>query len=153
MRSVNAATAVIGIVGISWALTLWAPFAIISAEISKRDALRRSRKQSSLDNDDEQEDQAGVVLGIHNMAIASPQILATLGSSIIFKFLQKKRGEPGDRSIAIVLACGGVSTLVAAWLTSRIKDEVVLNDDDIAEGGGVERQGLVRRGSEGGLAY
>jgi solute carrier family 45 protein 1/2/4 len=45
VRSVGAATALIGIVGISWALTLWAPFAIISAEVSKRDALRRSRQQ------------------------------------------------------------------------------------------------------------
>lgn len=46
VRSVAAATALIGIVGISWALTLWAPFAIISAEVSKRDALRRSRQQT-----------------------------------------------------------------------------------------------------------
>ena len=44
VRSVGAATALIGVVGISWALTLWAPFAIISAEVSKRDALRRSRQ-------------------------------------------------------------------------------------------------------------
>jgi solute carrier family 45 protein 1/2/4 len=46
VRSVGAATALIGIVGIPWALTLWAPFAIISAEVSKRDALRRSRQQT-----------------------------------------------------------------------------------------------------------
>jgi solute carrier family 45 protein 1/2/4 len=136
VRSIAAATALIGIVGISWALTLWAPFAIISAEVSKRDALRRARQSqsrfshsSSEDPEnslDEKEDQAGIILGIHNMSIATPQILATIGSSIIFKFLQKPRGTPGDRSIAVVLAAGGVSTLVAAWLTSRIKDEVEL---------------------------
>ncbi len=135
VRSIGAATALIGIVGISWALTLWAPFAIISAEVSKRDALRRSREvtqRAELDTDVEggsiakEEDQAGVILGIHNMAIAAPQILATIGSSIIFKFLQKPRGTPGDRSYPAVLAAGGVFTLVAAWLTSRIKDEVEL---------------------------
>jgi len=134
VRSINGATALIGIVGISWALTLWAPFAIISAEVSKRDKLRRQRNiqaQSDPDSDTEhavfeKEDQAGVILGIHNMSIATPQILATIGSSIIFKFLQKPRGVPGDRSYSVVLAAGGISTLVAAWLTSRIKDEVPL---------------------------
>ncbi|KAE8446687.1 hypothetical protein EG329_011731 [Mollisiaceae sp. DMI_Dod_QoI] len=134
VRSIEGATALIGIVGISWALTLWAPFAIISAEVSKRDKLRRQRNiqaQSDPDSDTEhavleKEDQAGVILGIHNMSIAAPQILATIASSIMFKFLQKPRGVPGDHSYSVVLAAGGISTLVAAWLTSRIKDEVPL---------------------------
>jgi len=93
VRSIAAATALIGIVGISWALTLWAPFAIISAEVSKRDALRRTMERNG--HEIPQEDQAGLILGIHNMAVAAPQILATIGSSIIFKFLQKPRGTPG----------------------------------------------------------
>jgi solute carrier family 45, member 1/2/4 len=130
VRSIGAATTLIGIVGISWALTLWAPFAIISAEISKRDALRRSRQAAHIEGaGDVDEDQAGVILGIHNMSVAAPQILATIGSSIIFKFLQKPRGTPGDHSIAVVLASGGIFTLVAAILTSRIKDEVVLEEE------------------------
>lgn len=142
VRTVPAATALIGIVGISWAMTLWAPFAIISAEVSKRDALRRSR---GIDGG-EADDQAGVILGLHNMSIATPQILATVGSSIMFKFLQKPRGTPGDHSIAYVLAVGGLSTLVAAFLTSRIKDEVDIPDTLVEEGS--ERR---RRSSEGAL--
>lgn len=154
VRSIAAATALIGVVGISWALTLWAPFAIISAEVSKRDALRRSR--AALAQTDGaggmvlKEDQAGVILGIHNMAIAAPQIVATIGSSIIFKFLQKPRGTPGDRSISVVLAAGGVSTLVAAWLTSRIKDEVELPDvEGGISGGESETENVMRRSEEG----
>ncbi|KAN0115389.1 MFS general substrate transporter [Hyaloscypha variabilis] len=174
VRSIAAATALIGIIGISWALTLWAPFAIISAEVSKRDALRRARESQSrlrnhtLDREsdpesslDIPEDQAGVILGIHNMSIATPQILATIGSSIIFKFLQKPRGTPGDRSIAVVLAAGGLSTLVAAWLTSRIKDEVELPGEMVPteeptreERRSLSRErGLVRSGSYSGLEY
>lgn len=172
VRSIGAATALIGVVGISWALTIWAPFAIISAEVSKRDAFRRARssthRHSNLDTDveghpgqeEEEEDQAGIVLGIHNMAIATPQILATLGSSVMFRFLQKPRGTPGDRSYAAVLAAGGVFTLVAAWLTSRIKDEV-----ELPEGGDLGRstsalrrsmsqeRGLIRSRSHTGLNY
>jgi solute carrier family 45 protein 1/2/4 len=176
VRSIAAATALIGIVGIPWAITLWAPFAIISAEVSKRDALRRSKKsaQTSREASDDdpydiestgivlaEEDQAGVILGIHNMAIASPQILATLGSSIIFKFLQKPRGTPGDRSFAVALAAGGLFTLVAAFLTSRIKDEVELPEEiDVGRGrsDGVDEsrrrsQSLVRSHSYTGLEY
>ncbi|CAK7204920.1 hypothetical protein SEUCBS139899_007682 [Sporothrix eucalyptigena] len=138
VRSVAAATFLIGLVGITWALTLWAPWAIISAEISNRDAMIRARKQAlrlarheangdaaDVDDDDDEEevDQAGVILGIHNMAIAAPQIIATVGSSIIFKFLQKPRGTPGDHSIAVVMALGGVTVLLAAYYVTKIEDE------------------------------
>ena len=68
------------------------------------------------------------------MAIAAPQMIATVGSSIVFKYLQKPRGTPGDRSFSIVLAAGGISTLVAAFLTSRIKDEVDLPEEVTEEG-------------------
>ncbi|KAI0976188.1 major facilitator superfamily domain-containing protein [Xylaria arbuscula] len=146
-RSIEAATALIGLIGITWALTLWAPWAIISAEISHRQALYRATKQQlrhvtqdtgserqissdPLADDEERSrdgerepDQAGVILGIHNMAIASPQMIATLGSSIIFKFFQKPRGVPGDHSYAIVLASGGVFVLFAAYLVHKIEDD------------------------------
>jgi solute carrier family 45 protein 1/2/4 len=68
------------------------------------------------------------------MSIAAPQILATIGSSIIFRFFQKPRGTPGDQSIAIVLASGGIFTLVAAWLTSRIQDVVEIPEGLVEDG-------------------
>lgn len=59
VRSITGATVLIALVGVSWAMTLWAPFAIISAEVSKRDAVRRARQQSIVGEDDLDEDQAG----------------------------------------------------------------------------------------------
>ncbi|OIW33529.1 general alpha-glucoside permease [Coniochaeta ligniaria NRRL 30616] len=158
VRTVEVATILIGLVGITWALTLWAPWAIISAEISRRDAEIRERKQKHLfasgdlaaspgssngysdqspgsDSQDleEEADQAGVILGIHNMAIAAPQIIATVSSSIIFYFFQKPRGTPGDHSIAIVMALGGIAVLVSAYFIHLIKDEApVTQEDDLA---------------------
>lgn len=161
VRSIGGATTLIGIVGVSWALTLWAPFAIISAEVSKLEEVRRQRNVL----DDGTADQAGVILGIHNMSVAAPQILATIGSSIIFRFLQKPRGVPGDRSMSVVLACGGIFTLVAAYLTSRIKDEIEVPEGmraEEGEGSGPRRLEGSRRSSEfarvsnesiGGLEY
>lgn len=155
VRTVEVATVLIGLVGITWALTLWAPWAIISAEISRRDVETRERKQrqfsitgdpavspgSSNDYSDqspdadlqeleEDADQAGVILGIHNMAIAAPQIIATVASSIIFYFFQKPRGTPGDHSIAIVMALGGIAVLVSAYFIHLIKDEAPVTPED-----------------------
>lgn len=146
VRSVEAATALIGIAGITWAMTLWAPYAIISAEISRRDVLLRAQKlQAAQGHDDvapmeslegdgiapvvtgdaEEHDEAGVVMGIHNMAIAAPQILANVGSSLIFKIWQKPRGTPGDKSIAFVLAIGGLFVLASAFYVSDLKEQGV----------------------------
>ncbi|KAF7596297.1 hypothetical protein BBP40_002441 [Aspergillus hancockii] len=155
--SYQAATVVIGLVGISWALTLWAPFALISAEVARIDAERRiqrhrselaasnvqysasnSARPSSVTNDDDLEDglaspskpkdeeenlaQAGIILGLHNVAVSSPQILSSLICSAIFKAFQKPRGEPWDDSVGWVLRFGGCAAVVAAWLTSRIAE-------------------------------
>ncbi|CRK29066.1 hypothetical protein BN1723_018374, partial [Verticillium longisporum] len=67
-------------------------------------------------------DQAGVILGIHNMAIAAPQIIATIGSSIIFRIWQKPRGTPGDHSISVVLALGGIAVLVSSFFVASIHE-------------------------------
>ncbi|KAL8716037.1 MAG: hypothetical protein Q9225_006277 [Loekoesia sp. 1 TL-2023] len=129
-----AATVLAGVVGISWALSLWAPFALISAEISKRDA--QARKTGGTNDD-----QAGVVLGLHNVAISAPQMLATLVSSAIFRIAQKPRGEPGDDSVGWVLRFGGVAALVAAYMTSRLREEGASEKGTAKENGDVERRG------------
>lgn len=153
----QAGTVVIATVGISWALTLWAPFALISAEVAQREAQRRQRRQrrqlrrtgsgrfgsrlqlqseegngdaddelsdqdSSFKDDDEIVDQAGIILGIHNVAISLPQMISTLISSGVFKALQKPRGEPWDDSVGWVLRFGGFATLGAAWFASRLSE-------------------------------
>lgn len=119
------ATILTAFVGIPWALTLWAPFALISAEISKRDTEARLRVGAA-DGEEavgEQHDQAGVILGLHNVAVSAPQILATIVSSVIFKVFQKPRGEPYDTSVAWVLRFGGLAALAAAYCTYRVNEE------------------------------
>ncbi|OAA43155.1 Major facilitator superfamily domain, general substrate transporter [Metarhizium rileyi] len=161
VQSVAGATALIGLAGITWAMALWAPWAIISGEISRRDVISRAKKLKNMAprenndpdapsssgnsqdmnleiaNEDEDVDQAGVILGIHNMAIAVPQMIATVGSSVVFKFLQKPRGTPGDHSFAIVMALGGVFVLASCVFAIRIRDDVDATDgavDDEARG-------------------
>ena len=140
----QAGSAVIGLLGICWAMTLWAPFALISAEVSRIDAERRIRRaqtattepedarvrshsledhDTDLENqEDENLAQAGIVLGLHNVAISAPQILASLICSGIFKAFQKPRGEAWDDSLGWVFRFGGCAALGAAWLTSRLTE-------------------------------
>jgi solute carrier family 45, member 1/2/4 len=123
------ATAIVGLCGLPWALQLWAPFALISAEISKRETIRRGVLRDNSSGrlaaalDDDCEDQAGIILGLHNVAIAAPQVIATLGSSLIFKLLQKERGSVGDNSSGWVLRAGGIAALVATYMISRVYEE------------------------------
>ena len=127
------------LVGISWSLTLWAPFALISGEIAKRDELRRKKYRKRLASgqeeedkeEEEEEDQAGIILGLHNVALSAPQVLATLMSSAIFSLLQKPRNVPGDTSVGWALRIGGLSALVAAYITYRMKEPGDEKDEDI----------------------
>lgn len=82
----------------------------------------------------EPEDQAGIVLGLHNVAISAPQIFASLVCSAIFKAAQRPRGVPGDESTAWVLRFGGVAALIAAYMTYRVEEEAD-NNNKMAEGG------------------
>lgn len=127
----------VGVMGVAWSLSLWAPFALISAEISRRDEARRFRHRrkymqsdtgSGPDGEDENEDRAGIVLGLHNVAVSAPQVVATLICSAVFKALQKPRNEPGDVSVAWTLRLGGLAGLVAAFLTWRMRESVA--DDE-----------------------
>lgn len=153
--SYPAGSVVIGFVGICWAVTMWAPFALISAEVSRIDVGRRLRRQHRAANTsasyapvsgegganeddslnenhleegrskadaDENLAQAGIILGLHNVAISFPQIFSSLICSAIFKAAQKPRGEPWDDSVGWVLRFGGCAALVAAWLTKRLAE-------------------------------
>ena len=130
VRTPTGATILVAFIGIPWAMTNWAPFALIAEEISRRKDSRRDSAQaqrpdmSSANSGNEAEsEQAGVVLGIHNVAIAAPQVVATLVSSAIFGALQKPRGSVGDDSVAWVLRFGGLAALGAACLTTRVEEK------------------------------
>ncbi|KAJ5775717.1 uncharacterized protein N7511_000728 [Penicillium nucicola] len=162
ISSHQAGSAFVGLVGIPWAVSLWAPFALISAEVARNDPSRRHRHvarafdepsasgstdgqyqapeahewsnehgdQETAATDDDIEHghskehdvaQAGIVLGLHNMAVSFPQIFSSLVCSAIFRAAQKPRGEPWDDSVGWVLRFGGCAALVAAWLTRRLR--------------------------------
>ena len=133
VNTTTGATVLVALLGIPWAVTCWAPFALIAGEISRRhDDLRgeRSELRSERAYDETVHGghahacpEAGVILGIHNVAIAAPQVLATVFSWAVFRQMERPRGSVGDESVAWVLRFGGVSAVVAACLTRGVGEE------------------------------
>ena len=129
IHSRKTSTVLVGLLGVSWALTQWAPFALISAEITKEHS--RLHISSSIDYDQSTEDeetgggslelQAGTIMGVHNMAIATPQIVAAVGSSGLFWILGRWGIIDGEAT-GWVLRVGGLAGFVAAWLAAGIEN-------------------------------
>lgn len=111
----------LAVVGASWALTTWIPFALISVEIAEAKSQSRLQKRSMSKEDgrDGNEDQAAAIMGIHNMAIAAPQIIAALACSCLLHLFQVFNVEDG---LGWVLRAAGTAALGAAWMTSKLKD-------------------------------
>ncbi|KFZ18229.1 hypothetical protein V501_01328 [Pseudogymnoascus sp. VKM F-4519 (FW-2642)] len=113
INTVTTATVLTGAVGISWAMTCWVPYALISTELSRLNEDRRPLGE-------EYETQTGILIGLHNMAIAAPQLVSTLASSLVFWMWNQEAGKNDADALAWVLMAGGFSALVAAYLATRL---------------------------------
>ncbi|CAF9932043.1 hypothetical protein IMSHALPRED_008774 [Imshaugia aleurites] len=120
-----AASLLVASVGLSWALTHWAPFAIIGNELGNELAARQSFSTSTNGFAEDEvsnvnvEVQAGAIMGLHNVAISAPQIIAALACSAIFWLAKSLGSQDGT---GWVLRAGGFAALCAAYLTSRFND-------------------------------
>ncbi|KAL3421009.1 general alpha-glucoside permease [Phlyctema vagabunda] len=109
--SYRAEIAVVGLMGISWAMTQWIPLAIISADISKQEMLDRETGVAA--GDAKGESNIGTVMGIYNGAVSAPQVLAALGCGLIFSLLQAAGIKDQMRW---VLGVSGLPAYFAAYL-------------------------------------
>jgi solute carrier family 45 protein 1/2/4 len=65
---------------------------------------------------------AGAVMGIYNVSIATPQIIAAIGSSCLFWILGRLGIDDGE-AVGWIIRLGGLSSLAAAWLALGIEEE------------------------------
>jgi solute carrier family 45 protein 1/2/4 len=205
VKSVSGATFVVALCGIPWAVTCWAPFALLGDEIAKMgrteegyemvetnrspppsyEQIEKERteqedgqpgssvRRDSLDsvlstahsddvevfNEDPAQsegrvlrlgqpgferplplhlhepaptnDVAGEMLGIMNVFVTLPQFIMTFVSSVVFAILEpgkskeltegKVQGNAGVSAIAVVMVIGGFGSVVAAWLTLKLR--------------------------------
>lgn len=111
------ATILAAFIGVSWAFTLWIPFAIIGREIAKRQDRNAKVLEGALEMEPVRQDQAGAIMGLHNCAISAPQILAALICGAVFWICPKLGIED---SIGWVLRFGAVGGLIASWLAAKM---------------------------------
>jgi len=155
VETVLQATIVVAVIGIPWAVVLWVPFALVGEYISyeadrledaKETAAKLKNGQSNYgaantdvtaevsasleanEDDDDEELDAGLLLGVHNMYIVFPQFAVAIIAAVIFKVVSvvedpTKPPSPApaqDTGVAWVLRFGGIMGLFAAILSRRI---------------------------------
>nr|AAG38546.1 putative sucrose carrier Sca1 [Pneumocystis carinii] len=111
VKSITQATIIIALCGLSWAITLWAPFSLIAIQLSSNNQLHRS----------------GTILGVHNIFITVPQVLSIIMVGIIFKLTGYKKFEDiikcndnMDYSFIWIFQISGISALIAMYLSFKI---------------------------------
>ncbi|KAI8973613.1 major facilitator superfamily domain-containing protein [Mycotypha africana] len=143
VESVAAATVVLAIMGVPWAIVLWIPFSLVGEFVSYEDekrnmaavghhgAIQQSsshhhstpHEEESQQNNDEFD--AGMILGVHNMYIVFPQFAVAIISSFIFAAADAIKDGNNRRggnmsSVTPVLIFGGLMAIVAAALSRFI---------------------------------
>ncbi|KAK9449354.1 major facilitator superfamily domain-containing protein [Limtongia smithiae] len=135
IRTGAQASVMIMILGIPWAHALWAPFALIAEDIARVKLLLPQSSLSPLATARKAvkyEHEAGIIMGVHNVFVSLPQVLSSLASSVLFKFLSKPgRGEENDNSIVWIFRLSGLGALVAAYLSTKIKNPDELRVEDV----------------------
>ncbi|KEQ90517.1 hypothetical protein AUEXF2481DRAFT_569273 [Aureobasidium subglaciale EXF-2481] len=92
--------------GLSWAVTQWAPFCLIGLLLSRRQG--RRLESGSVEESDPL--RTGAVLGLHNAAISAPQILSAAICSLVFT-----ASSDTHHGTLLILLSGGCWTFVAAF--------------------------------------
>lgn len=126
IRSVTAATVVLAIMGIPWAIVLWIPFSLVGEYVSFEDERRKKgaavpSETHQLEQQQQDDFDAGMILGVHNMYIVFPQFAVAIISSLIFAASTgDDHKDEGESNVAIVLAFGGLMALIAAIISRYI---------------------------------
>lgn len=130
IRNAAAATVFVGVWGIVWAVALWAPFTLISEEISR---IRVKKGKAIVTNDNNHrrymsyEHEAGIVLGVFNVYISAPQVISSLISSLIFRLFSAR---PEIEAFGWVFRFGGLGAIIATYLSMFLKSPDQLEKED-----------------------
>ena len=101
---------VLGLVGISWAISIWVPFALIGEHLATP---TRQGYQPVLEDDNHQ-DNSGTILGVHNMYICFPQFVSTLISYSVLWVC-------GEDGFGWTIRVGAIFSLIGALMAIKAK--------------------------------
>ncbi|KAL2279293.1 hypothetical protein FJTKL_13503 [Diaporthe vaccinii] len=110
-KSGTLATLAIALSGVCWCVTQWVPFVLANEEVIR---IEDTRRLAALDS------RTGLLLGAHNTFIASPQILASGISSLLFEVLKAAGISNPLNNILWVFSGSILSSSIAALLIWRL---------------------------------
>ena len=114
-HTASTGTVLVAIAGVSWAITQWVPYAIISQEVA---SINEHYVEDVWDEAAPQKPALGTILGLHNAFIAAPQIIAGLACGALFKLLEVLHV---DDNFGWVLRFAGISGLAATWMSWNLR--------------------------------
>ncbi|KAG2186913.1 hypothetical protein INT44_003140 [Umbelopsis vinacea] len=145
VETVTGATIVLTTMGIPWAIVLWIPFSLVGEYVSYEDERKKNPNNNTpadygtvsdanapssplpkeADEDQNQDEfDAGLILGVHNMYIVFPQFAVAIIAAVIFVVVGSVAPEdpahPAKSGITYVLAFGGCMSMVAATVSRYI---------------------------------
>lgn len=94
--------------GLSWAVTQWAPFCLIGFLLHRY----QERQSANGVTDGFHRHRTGVVIGLHNAAISAPQMFSAVICSIVFT-----AAGNGNWGTFLVILSGGCWALVAGFVS------------------------------------
>ncbi len=106
----------VALCGLSWAVTIWAPYAIIGTTI----AANKPVVQASTLPSHSLARNSGLVLALHHVAIASSQIAGVMVTTAVFWMVDEPQGL--GNVIGWTLRVAAISTGAAAVLASGVDD-------------------------------
>jgi solute carrier family 45 protein 1/2/4 len=135
------AVAIPTVIGISWGLTQWVPFALIGEYVSKIQCDYERVSMENIDQTDEDLDpfdsdsprlDAGIVLGIHNIYIVIPQFISTFACSLLFKLAEYEANGGSVDQYGLVLRVGTIAAIFAGFLCLKVNENP--QDEEVSKG-------------------
>jgi solute carrier family 45 protein 1/2/4 len=130
VTNVTGATVVLAVMGIPWAIVMWIPFSLVGEYVSYEDEQRQimnqgqgSTSDSVIENESsilEEEFDAGMILGVHNMYVVFPQFAIAIISSFLFAAAEAVKDKHQLSTVTPVLIFGGFMALIAAAFSRNI---------------------------------
>ncbi|GMF00203.1 unnamed protein product [Ambrosiozyma monospora] len=127
------------LLGIPWGCAVWIPFVLIAEEISRIKDLKNIQisqgsetggnsiylNETLIAKYNQIEYDSGILLAIHNVFVSCPQMISSLGSSLLFKML-----AGNNDSIGWCFRFGGLACIGALVFSLRIKSAGELFEED-----------------------
>lgn len=110
-KSGTLVTMAIAISGVCWCVTQWVPFVLANEEVIR---IESKRRLAALDS------RTGLLLGAHNTFIASPQILASGISSLLFEVVKAAGVSNPVNNILWVFSGSILMSLISALVVWKL---------------------------------